>query len=145
MKGCCACSPVASFCHQDMGLVRVGTPVPPLHPLTLHAEHPALTASQDHDTRASMQHWVLHHAHFSWAPNLQPWELLPALASLLPLLAEGFSSSRDAITDEDLLRISEQLYRADHNKARPTDIAINPQYQASPDETDDQEDRSPQP
>ncbi|XP_069662379.1 uridylate-specific endoribonuclease isoform X1 [Haliaeetus albicilla] len=145
MKGCCACSPVASSCPQDMGLVRVGTPLPPLHPLTLHAEHPALTASQDHDTHASMQHQVLHHPHFSWAANLQPRELLPALASLLPLLAEGFSSSWDAITDEDLLRISEQLYRADHNKARPTDIAINPQYQASPDETDDQEDRSPQP
>ncbi|KAF1529309.1 Poly(U)-specific endoribonuclease, partial [Eudyptes moseleyi] len=57
----------------------------------------------------------------------------------------GFSSSRDAIADEDLLHISEQLYEADHNKARPTDIAINPQYQASPDETGDQEDRSPQP
>ncbi|NXD86003.1 ENDOU endoribonuclease, partial [Halcyon senegalensis] len=59
--------------------------------------------------------------------------------------AEGFSSRRDAITDEDLLRVSEQLYRADHNKAQPSDVAINPQYQASPDETGDQEDRSPQP
>ncbi|NXS43111.1 ENDOU endoribonuclease, partial [Balaeniceps rex] len=58
---------------------------------------------------------------------------------------EGFSSSRDAITDEDLLHVSEQLYKADHNKARPTDITINPQYQASPDETGLQEDRSPQP
>ncbi|XP_009582110.1 PREDICTED: poly(U)-specific endoribonuclease [Fulmarus glacialis] len=58
---------------------------------------------------------------------------------------EGFSSSWDAITDEDLLHVSEQLYKADHNKARPTDITINPQYQASPDETDDREDRSPQP
>ncbi|XP_010182563.1 PREDICTED: poly(U)-specific endoribonuclease-like [Mesitornis unicolor] len=58
---------------------------------------------------------------------------------------EGFSSSRDAITDEDLLRISEQLYKADHNKAKMTDIVLNPQYQASPDETGDQEDRSPQP
>ncbi|KAM6330787.1 uridylate-specific endoribonuclease-like [Alca torda] len=58
---------------------------------------------------------------------------------------EGFSSSWDAITDQELLQVSEQLYRADHNKARPTDIAINPQYQASPDETGDQEDRSPQP
>ncbi|NXJ97476.1 ENDOU endoribonuclease, partial [Corythaixoides concolor] len=58
---------------------------------------------------------------------------------------EGFSRSHDAITDQDLLHISEQLYEADHNRARPTDIAINPQYQASPDETGDQEDRSPQP
>ena len=80
-----------------------------------------------------------------WAAHLQPQELLPALASLLPLLAEGFSSSWDAITDEDLLHVSEQLYGADHNKAWPTDIAINPQYQASPDETGDEEDRSPQP
>ncbi|XP_065510569.1 uridylate-specific endoribonuclease [Caloenas nicobarica] len=58
---------------------------------------------------------------------------------------EGFSSSWDAITDQDLLHISEQLYKADHNKAQPTDITLNPQHQASPDETDDQEDRSPQP
>ncbi|PKU29221.1 poly -specific endoribonuclease [Limosa lapponica baueri] len=58
---------------------------------------------------------------------------------------EGFSRSRDAITDEELLQVSEQLYKADHNKARPTDIALNPQYQASPDETGDQEDRSPLP
>ncbi|XP_009979100.1 PREDICTED: poly(U)-specific endoribonuclease, partial [Tauraco erythrolophus] len=58
---------------------------------------------------------------------------------------EGFSRSHDAITDRDLLHISEQLYEADHNKARPTDIAINPQYQASPDETGDQQDHSPQP
>lgn len=91
--------------------------------------------SQDGGTHASAQRRGLHH----------PREVLPALTSLLPLLPEGFSSSRDAITDQDLLRISEQLYEADHNKARPTDITINPQYQASPDETGDQEDRSPQP
>lgn len=64
---------------------------------------------------------------------------------LLPVLAEGFSSSQDAITDQDLVHISEQLYKADHNKAQPTDITLNPQHQASPDETGDQEDRSPQP
>ncbi|NXT75777.1 ENDOU endoribonuclease, partial [Zapornia atra] len=58
---------------------------------------------------------------------------------------EGFSRSQDAITDEDLLQLSEQLYSLDHNKAHPSDITINPQYQASPDETDDQEDRSPEP
>ncbi|XP_065515539.1 uridylate-specific endoribonuclease [Lathamus discolor] len=58
---------------------------------------------------------------------------------------EGFSRSRDSITDQDLLRISEQLYGADHNKAQPSDIAINPQHRASPEETGDQEDRSPQP
>ncbi|NWJ01484.1 ENDOU endoribonuclease, partial [Crypturellus undulatus] len=63
--------------------------------------------------------------------------------SALP--AEGFSSSRDAITDQDLLHVSEQLYEADHNRAQPTDITINPQHQASPDRTGDQEDLSPEP
>uniref|UniRef100_A0A8C6ZJV5 Uridylate-specific endoribonuclease n=1 Tax=Nothoprocta perdicaria TaxID=30464 RepID=A0A8C6ZJV5_NOTPE len=58
---------------------------------------------------------------------------------------EGFSSSHDAIMDEDLLHISEQLYHADHNRAKPTDITINPQYQVSPDQTGDQEDLSPEP
>uniref|UniRef100_A0A8B9SHH2 Uridylate-specific endoribonuclease n=1 Tax=Anas platyrhynchos TaxID=8839 RepID=A0A8B9SHH2_ANAPL len=58
---------------------------------------------------------------------------------------EGFSSSHDAISDQELLQVSEQLYGADHNKARPQDITINPQYRAAPDETDDQEDRSPRP
>ncbi|XP_008941052.1 PREDICTED: poly(U)-specific endoribonuclease [Merops nubicus] len=58
---------------------------------------------------------------------------------------DGFSSSRDAITDEDLLDLSEQLYQADHNKAHPTDITLNPQHQATPQETGDQEDHSPQP
>lgn len=62
-----------------------------------------------------------------------------------PLPAEGFSSSHDAISDQELLQVSEQLYGADHNKARPQDITINPQYRAAPDETDDQEDRSPRP
>ncbi|XP_064354565.1 uridylate-specific endoribonuclease [Dromaius novaehollandiae] len=59
--------------------------------------------------------------------------------------SEGFSSSQDAITDGDLLHISEQLYEADHNKAQPTDVIINPQHQVSPDETGDQEDHSPEP
>ncbi|KAM6294503.1 uridylate-specific endoribonuclease [Aegotheles albertisi] len=58
---------------------------------------------------------------------------------------EGFSRSSDAITDEDLLRLSEQLYQVDHNKAQPSDITINPQHQAAPEETGDQEDLSPQP
>ncbi|NWU94770.1 ENDOU endoribonuclease, partial [Upupa epops] len=58
---------------------------------------------------------------------------------------EGFSRSRDAIADEELLQVSEQLYRADYNKAQPADITLNPQYQASPGETGDQQDRSPQP
>ncbi|KAM8794045.1 uridylate-specific endoribonuclease [Eudromia elegans] len=58
---------------------------------------------------------------------------------------ERFSSSHDAIMDQDLLHISEQLYKADHNKAQPTDIAINPQRQVSPDETGDREDHSPEP
>ncbi|XP_058717310.1 uridylate-specific endoribonuclease [Poecile atricapillus] len=58
---------------------------------------------------------------------------------------DGFSSSRDSITEQELLELSEQLYRLDHNKARPGDIAINPQHLAGPDETGDKQDRSPQP
>ncbi|XP_063997043.1 uridylate-specific endoribonuclease isoform X2 [Pogoniulus pusillus] len=64
---------------------------------------------------------------------------------LLPLLAEGFSRSQDAITDQELLQLSEQLYEADHNRAQPRDILLNPQYQAAPQEIGDQQDRCPQP
>nr|XP_041567418.1 poly(U)-specific endoribonuclease [Taeniopygia guttata] len=58
---------------------------------------------------------------------------------------DGFSSSRDSITEQELLELSEQLYGLDHNKARPSDIAINPQHRAGPEETGDKQDRSPQP
>ncbi|NXJ06527.1 ENDOU endoribonuclease, partial [Odontophorus gujanensis] len=58
---------------------------------------------------------------------------------------ERFSRSHDAISDEELLHVSEQLYGADHNKAQPDDITINPQHRAGPDETGLQEDRSPKP
>ncbi|OXB56525.1 hypothetical protein ASZ78_008789 [Callipepla squamata] len=58
---------------------------------------------------------------------------------------ERFSRSHDAIGDEELLHVSEQLYGADHNKAQPHDVAINPQHRAAPDETGLQEDRSPKP
>ncbi|XP_042748503.1 poly(U)-specific endoribonuclease-like isoform X2 [Lagopus leucura] len=58
---------------------------------------------------------------------------------------EHFSSSHDAISDEELLHVSEQLYGADRNKAQPKDIAINPQHQVDPDQTGLQEDRSPEP
>ncbi|KFU94903.1 Poly(U)-specific endoribonuclease, partial [Chaetura pelagica] len=57
----------------------------------------------------------------------------------------GFSRSQDAITDQELLDISEQLYQLDHNKAQPSDVTINPQHWAGPEETGDQEDHSPQP
>ncbi|NWU17695.1 ENDOU endoribonuclease, partial [Cephalopterus ornatus] len=57
----------------------------------------------------------------------------------------GFSRSRDSITDRELLEISEQLYGLDHNRARPTDIALNPQHRAGPDETGQGQDLSPQP
>lgn len=63
----------------------------------------------------------------------------------LPVPTDGFSSSRDSITDQELLELSEQLYGVDHNKARPGDIALNPQHRAGPDETGDKQDRSPQP
>ncbi|NXS10222.1 ENDOU endoribonuclease, partial [Neodrepanis coruscans] len=56
-----------------------------------------------------------------------------------------FSRSRDSITDQELLELSEQLYGLDHNKARPSDVAINPQHQVAPDETGLQQDLSPQP
>lgn len=64
---------------------------------------------------------------------------LPSVSS------EHFSSSHDAISDEELLHVSEQLYGADRNKAQPKDIAINPQHQVDPDQTGLQEDRSPEP
>lgn len=63
----------------------------------------------------------------------------------LPLPTDAFSSSHDSITDQELLELSEQLYGVDHNKARPSDITLNPQHLAGPDETGDKQDRSPQP
>ncbi|NWI55143.1 ENDOU endoribonuclease, partial [Calyptomena viridis] len=57
----------------------------------------------------------------------------------------GFSRSRDSISDRELLELSEQLYGLDHNRARPTDITINPQHRVAPDETGLQQDLSPQP
>ncbi|NWR40471.1 ENDOU endoribonuclease, partial [Tachuris rubrigastra] len=57
----------------------------------------------------------------------------------------GFSRSRDSITEQELLEISEQLYGLDHNRARPGDITINPQHRAGPDETGQRQDLSPQP
>uniref|UniRef100_A0A8C3XGV7 Uridylate-specific endoribonuclease n=1 Tax=Cyanoderma ruficeps TaxID=181631 RepID=A0A8C3XGV7_9PASS len=58
---------------------------------------------------------------------------------------EGFSRSRDSISGQELLQLSEQLYGLDHNKARPGDIVLNPQHLAGPDETGDKQDLSPQP
>ncbi|NXO26895.1 ENDOU endoribonuclease, partial [Cisticola juncidis] len=58
---------------------------------------------------------------------------------------DGFSSSRGSITDQELLQLSELLYSLDHNKARPGDIALNPQHLADPGDTGDKQDRSPQP
>uniref|UniRef100_A0A7M4E8Z0 Uridylate-specific endoribonuclease n=1 Tax=Crocodylus porosus TaxID=8502 RepID=A0A7M4E8Z0_CROPO len=58
---------------------------------------------------------------------------------------EGFSHARDAITDEDLLSISEKLYKADHNRAQEADVTINLQHFASAGQTDDQVDRSSEP
>lgn len=72
-----------------------------------------------------------------WAHAIPPQ--LPSLP------AEHFSSSHDAISDEELLHVSEQLYGVDHNKAQPNDITINPQHRAAPDQTGLQEDRSPEP
>ncbi|NWS13561.1 ENDOU endoribonuclease, partial [Pachyramphus minor] len=57
----------------------------------------------------------------------------------------GFSRRRDSISDQELLELSEQLYWLDHNKARPQDIAINPQHRAGPEEMGQRQDLSPQP
>ncbi|NWI95588.1 ENDOU endoribonuclease, partial [Pitta sordida] len=57
----------------------------------------------------------------------------------------GFSRSRDSITDQELQELSEQLYGLDHNKARPSDIALNPQERVAPGDTGLQQDLSPQP
>ncbi|NWW82276.1 ENDOU endoribonuclease, partial [Climacteris rufus] len=56
-----------------------------------------------------------------------------------------FSSSAGSISAAELLQLSEELYGLDHNKARPGDIALNPQHRAGPDETGERQDRSPQP
>ncbi|XP_032939271.1 poly(U)-specific endoribonuclease [Catharus ustulatus] len=57
----------------------------------------------------------------------------------------GFSRSRDSISEPELLQLSEQLYQLDLNKARPGDIALNPQHRAEPGDTGDKRDLSPQP
>ncbi|XP_014749633.1 PREDICTED: poly(U)-specific endoribonuclease-like, partial [Sturnus vulgaris] len=56
-----------------------------------------------------------------------------------------FKSIHQSITDQELQELSEKLHELDHNKAGPSDIALNPQHLASPDETGDKRDRSPQP
>ncbi|XP_060619799.2 uridylate-specific endoribonuclease [Anolis sagrei] len=56
---------------------------------------------------------------------------------------DGFSSSDDAITNEELQRVSEQLYQSDSNRAEESDIILNKQHLAS--NTKDQEDESPEP
>ncbi|XP_038609151.1 poly(U)-specific endoribonuclease [Tachyglossus aculeatus] len=58
---------------------------------------------------------------------------------------EGFSSRGDAITDEELLTVSEQIYAADTNRAQKADIILNSQSCVSSSETDDQVDRCPEP
>ncbi|XP_074081784.1 uridylate-specific endoribonuclease isoform X2 [Macrotis lagotis] len=58
---------------------------------------------------------------------------------------DGFSHSSDAITKEELLTISEKIYKADTNKAQKEDIVLNSQNHISSSETNDQVDRSPEP
>ncbi|TRZ11626.1 hypothetical protein HGM15179_015501 [Zosterops borbonicus] len=57
----------------------------------------------------------------------------------------GFSRRQDWITEQELRELSEQLHGLDHNRARPGDIALNPQHRAGPGETGDKRDLSPQP
>ncbi|XP_027488056.1 poly(U)-specific endoribonuclease-like [Corapipo altera] len=73
-----------------------------------------------------------------WVPDDPP-------QPLLPLPTGGFSRSSDSITEQELLELSEQLYGLDHNRARPGDIALNPQHRAGPGETGHGRDLSPQP
>ncbi|KAH0628981.1 hypothetical protein JD844_010681 [Phrynosoma platyrhinos] len=54
----------------------------------------------------------------------------------------GFSTSEDAITNEELQKASEQLYQSDNNRAEESDIILNKQHLAS--NTKDQEDQSPE-
>uniref|UniRef100_A0A8D0L6R4 Uridylate-specific endoribonuclease n=1 Tax=Sphenodon punctatus TaxID=8508 RepID=A0A8D0L6R4_SPHPU len=57
----------------------------------------------------------------------------------------GFSSSKDGISSEELLSISEQLYESDTNRAQASDITLNPQQSVSSSEAKGREDRSPEP
>ncbi|XP_054859892.1 uridylate-specific endoribonuclease isoform X2 [Eublepharis macularius] len=56
---------------------------------------------------------------------------------------EGFSRSEDAISQEELQKISEQLYQSDSNKAAESDITLNKQFLTS--QTSKKEDQSPEP
>lgn len=79
---------------------------------------------------------------------MPPSGLPLALNTETPLsqfLPEGFSHSSDAITKEELLAISEKIYRADTNKAQKEDIILNSQNAISPSETRDQVDHCPEP
>uniref|UniRef100_A0ACB8ELZ9 Uncharacterized protein n=1 Tax=Sphaerodactylus townsendi TaxID=933632 RepID=A0ACB8ELZ9_9SAUR len=60
-----------------------------------------------------------------------------------PALDRGFSTSEDAISQEDLQEVSEQLYQSDSNKAEESDISLNKQALTS--QTQSKEDQSPKP
>lgn len=69
----------------------------------------------------------------------------PSSHAISRFLSEGFSYSSDAITKEELERISETIYRVDTNKAKKEDIVLNSQNRVSPSETRNQVDRCPEP
>ncbi|XP_053154540.1 uridylate-specific endoribonuclease isoform X2 [Hemicordylus capensis] len=56
---------------------------------------------------------------------------------------EGFSSSEDAITNEDLQKVSEQLHKSDSNRAAESDITLNKQHLASNNNNQDDESSEP--
>ncbi|XP_074126793.1 uridylate-specific endoribonuclease isoform X3 [Sminthopsis crassicaudata] len=58
---------------------------------------------------------------------------------------DGFSQSNDGITNEELLTISEKIYKVDNNKAQKEDIILNSQNLIFPSETNDKVDRCPEP
>ncbi|XP_051817110.1 uridylate-specific endoribonuclease isoform X2 [Antechinus flavipes] len=58
---------------------------------------------------------------------------------------DGFSQSNDGITNEELLIISEKIYKVDNNKAQKEDIILNSQNRIFPSETNNRVDRCPEP
>nr|XP_006134701.1 poly(U)-specific endoribonuclease isoform X2 [Pelodiscus sinensis] len=80
-----------------------------------------------------------YHVHCSKDGRLKDTASRPAHSS------EEFSSSHSSITNEELLSISEQLYKSDVNRARKSDISINPQHLSSSAETRAKEDHAPEP
>ncbi|KAL8164087.1 UNVERIFIED_CONTAM: hypothetical protein K2H54_045646 [Gekko kuhli] len=59
-----------------------------------------------------------------------------------PASEEGFSRSDDAVSQEELQKVSEKLYQSDSNKAEESDVTLNKQALAS--QTKNEEDQCPE-